>query len=152
MHEYDLQKLTTPQDRESRLPGWARDELRELRAALMLADRAAGDFAADPARADSDTFIDPYSTRPVPLGKGTSIRFSSEPGVPDSSNIWTSVFDVRMINDPDRSLSAPRSGLMLSAGRALQFHPLASNTALVTCDDLRYPQFPPVLRGANLRD
>lgn len=74
-------KIVTPQqrlEREAKLPKWARDELGRLRRDL---EHERERLAQGPE--DSDTFADPYSDTPRPLGRKAHIefRFAEREGV-----------------------------------------------------------------------
>lgn len=109
--------MTTEQDeREARLPRWARNELEWLRANLASRDRAEREASTG----ETDTWRGLYTGAPLlglPLGE--VIRFVLGPGDPDDPG--TPRIDARVLPWGDRSV------LDLSAGTALYFRPMASN-------------------------
>lgn len=66
----------------TRLPKWAQREIERLENDLASANRK---LAEGPE--DSDTFADPYSDTPRPLGKGTSVEFRLGPEIADKIHV-----------------------------------------------------------------
>lgn len=99
-----------PPERDlSKLPKWARQEIERLRADLAYTQEK---LSAGPA--DSDTFADPYSNAPRPLGCGTAIEFRF-------GNDWSQKFQARLIGDK----------LQINAGNTLVVFPHASNVVSI---------------------
>lgn len=71
----------TTEEREARLPGWAKEEIKRLR---LRAFRAEEELAAHRSGAygppDSDTVVSPYRDVPLSLPKGSTIEYRLQGG------------------------------------------------------------------------
>lgn len=68
-------RIMAPQDRELRLPAYARGLIENLRRTVerLEGERDAARFATNPG--ESDTLIDVFADPPIGLGRGTMVRF-----------------------------------------------------------------------------
>lgn len=101
--------MTRPVHDVSKLPKWAQQEIDRLKRDLT---DALDEIAAGPE--DSDTFANPYSNAPRPLGKEPTIEF-----VLDNSDMFRTRV-VRVRKDGDR--------LYVNGGDLLTIYPRSSNS------------------------
>lgn len=100
------------EDREARLPSWARQLIGSLRLLVtrLESERDAARFATNPD--ESDTLIDFYTDPPVGIGRGTAVRFRL-----DREREYV---DVRNVDGEVRVSSGDRLVLRLEASNVLR--------------------------------
>ncbi len=122
-----------PDPREEKLPRWAQESLKSLRAQVVAANKARDDARQEHGPTDSDTILDPYHPAgPIALPKGERVRFivgDTPEGLVDRA--WV---DAQVARQTFRDGSTDR-WLEVMAGDTLAVSPQSSNVIRIRVTD-----------------
>lgn len=107
------ERMLAPDEREQKLPNWARDKMGALRRAVESANNAAEEARLSTSPDESDTAIERFSRGKIGLGRGTTIRFSL-------GERWDQHIDVRV--------DAARGRLVVIGGDQIVVKPQSGNS------------------------
>ncbi len=121
-----------PDPREEKLPRWAQESLKSLRAQVVAANKARDDARQEHGPTDSDTILDPYHPAgPIGLPKGERVRFvlgQADEGIVD--RLWV---DAQIERQTYRD-GQTQVWLQLMGGDGISVSPQSSNVIRVTID------------------
>lgn len=105
-------RLIARDEREAKLPRWARDTLASLRVNLLREENRAEHMRDLTGAKESDVLVDFYDRSPIGLGKGTRVRFKT------GEDDWHNYVDIHVA----------QGVLVLHGAAPLAFRACASNS------------------------
>jgi hypothetical protein len=107
-------------DREEKLPTWARKQISELRRRTKAAEDAVFQAAEGEKLEESDTIFRPYADIPKGLGIGQTVRFKLH-SAQSPQKFSSDYVDIRVL------VGVKGEAIQLMGGRAVTLHPQSSN-------------------------